>query len=202
MEETKFKEKTKAILGYYEPEDDSWFDENKIAHLDKPSVSFNGLRNGTFVPFASQLDDHKALSASDEVQQEIETTLYNLDLEYQQMAQDESNSEQTCGFITKDSGKRQEFSTGMQRDTQDGKPRYDLIPLAFLKIWAMLMSRGAEKYGARNWEKANTKEELDRFESSAFWHLMQYLEGDRSEDHATAVAFNVAAAEFVRDKLK
>ena len=30
-------------------------------------------------------------------------------------------------FITKDSGKRQKFSTGMQRDTNEDKPRFDLI---------------------------------------------------------------------------
>ena len=28
-------------------------------------------------------------------------------------------------YTTKDSGKRVEFDSGMKRDTQDGKPRYD-----------------------------------------------------------------------------
>jgi len=32
----------------------------------------------------------------------------------------------TSGFITKDSGKRETFESGMKRDTQDGKLRYDL----------------------------------------------------------------------------
>ncbi len=57
------------------------------------------------------------------------------------------------GYITKDSGKRQQFDTGMQRDTQDGKPRFDLIaPLdlpyeeQMLTRWAKLMARGAAKY--------------------------------------------------------
>lgn len=36
--------------------------------------------------------------------------------------------------ITKDSGKRQEFVTGAKRDTQDGKPRFDLIPLDVLEL--------------------------------------------------------------------
>ena len=44
-------------------------------------------------------------------------------------------------FITKDSGARQEFESGMRRDLQDGKPRYDLlIPIGWkenmLKRWA------------------------------------------------------------------
>lgn len=105
-------------------------------------------------------------------------------------------------FETKDSGKRQEFSTGMQRDVQVGKPRYDLIDRAMLKRWAELMGRGAEKYGERNWEKAATTEELHRFEASAIRHLMQWLNGEVDEDHASAVCFNVAGAEMVRTKLK
>ena len=106
------------------------------------------------------------------------------------------------GFITKDSGKREEFSTGMTRDTQDDKPRYDLIDRAFLKRWAELMARGAKKYGEENWRKAATIEELTRFRSSAIRHMFQYLEGDRSEDHAAAICFNVAGAEMVEEKLK
>ena len=105
-------------------------------------------------------------------------------------------------FITKDSGKREEFPTGMRRDTQDDKPRYDLIDRAFLKRWAELMARGAKKYGEENWRKAATNDELTRFRSSALRHMFQYLEGDTSEDHAAAVAFNLAGAEMVTAKLK
>ncbi len=105
-------------------------------------------------------------------------------------------------FITKDSGKREEFSTGMKRDTQDDKPRYDLIDIPFLKRWAELMARGAKKYGENNWRKAATDEELARFRASATRHLFQWLEGDTTEDHAAAVAFNLAGAEMVREKMK
>lgn len=104
-------------------------------------------------------------------------------------------------FETKDSGKREEFATGMVRDTQDDKPRYDLIDRSFLKRWAELMARGGKKYGEENWRKAATQEELTRFRSSAIRHMFQYLEGDRSEDHAAAVAFNLAGAEMVQEKL-
>lgn len=105
-------------------------------------------------------------------------------------------------FITKDSGKREEFPTGMKRDTQDDKPRYDLLDRPFLKRWAELMARGAKKYGENNWRKAATEEELTRFKASAIRHLFQYLEGDKSEDHCVAVAFNLAGAEMVEAKLK
>jgi hypothetical protein len=113
-----------------------------------------------------------------------------------------SNNIKESTFKTKDSGKRQEFTTGMQRDTQDDKARYDLIDIPMLTRWAELMARGAEKYGERNWEKAETEEELTRFKSSAFRHFVQWFEGDVDEDHAAAVLFNIAGAEMVKTKLK
>jgi hypothetical protein len=104
-------------------------------------------------------------------------------------------------FETQDSGERQEFSTGMRRDVQKGKPRYDLLDLPMLKRWAELMARGAEKYGEDNWRKAATEEELRRFKASALRHMFQWLEGDMLEDHASAVYFNLAGAEMVKQKM-
>lgn len=109
-------------------------------------------------------------------------------------------------FITKDSGKRQDYKSGMRRDLQAGKPRYDLcIPLegkTMFTRWAELMERGAVKYGERNWEKANSQEELDRFRASAFRHFMQWFTNSApEEDHAAAIFFNVQCAEYVKEKL-
>lgn len=105
------------------------------------------------------------------------------------------------GFTTKDSGQRQVFETGMQRDIQTNKPRYDLVDWPMIKRWAELMQRGALKYGEHNWKKATTVEEMDRFRASALRHLIQWFNGDRDEDHAAAVYFNVAGAEMVQSKL-
>lgn len=112
-------------------------------------------------------------------------------------------------FITKDSGKREEYSTGMKRDTQEGKPNFSLIqPLdvpykeQLLTRFASLMARGAEKYGERNWELSSTKEELDRFKSSAYRHFMQWFNGETDEDHASAVLFNMTAVERLKYKQK
>lgn len=105
------------------------------------------------------------------------------------------------GFVTKDSGKRQEFSTGMRRDVTDGKERYDLLDLPMLKRWAGLMARGAAKYGEHNWKLASTEEELNRFKQSAIRHFYQWFEGQTDEDHAAAIFFNVAGAEMVKAKL-
>ncbi len=104
-------------------------------------------------------------------------------------------------FVTKDSGQRQEFSTGMVRDTSTNKARYDLVDVPMLTRWAELMARGAKKYGANNWRKASTQEELDRFKESAFRHFMQWFGGATDEDHGAAVFFNVAGAEMVKNKI-
>ena len=102
---------------------------------------------------------------------------------------------------TKDSGKRLEFDSGMVRDVNYNKPMYTLIWQPMIKRWAELMTRGANKYGKNNWKLANGEEELDRFKDSALRHMYQWLEGDESEDHASAVFFNVAGAEYVKDKM-
>jgi Domain of unknown function (DUF5664)/Domain of unknown function (DUF4406) len=104
-------------------------------------------------------------------------------------------------FTTKDSGVRAEFDSGMVRDTDAGKPRYDLIPTLPLKRLAELYARGAIKYGEYNWQKANSHEELARFKASAFRHLIQALDGDTDEDHLAAVAWNVFAVMWLQDKL-
>ena len=105
-------------------------------------------------------------------------------------------------FVTKDSGDRQEFSTGMVRDTQNDKSRYDLVDWPMIKRWADLMQRGAIKYGEHNWKKANTATELSRFQASALRHMVQWFNGDTDEDHAAACYFNIAGAEMVKEKLK
>jgi hypothetical protein len=105
-------------------------------------------------------------------------------------------------FKTEDSGKREEFKSGMRRDTQEGKIRYDLIYMPMLKRWAELMTRGAEKYGDNNWMKANGQEEMDRFKQSAIRHFFQWWEGDESEDHASAVWFNICGTEYLKTKLR
>jgi hypothetical protein len=106
------------------------------------------------------------------------------------------------GFEVKDSGERINYQSGMRRDTQKGKPNFRLIDLGFLKRLAVHLTKGAEKYGRDNWRLANSQEELDRFQDSAFRHLMQYLNGETDEDHGMAVVFNIMAAENVKEKLK
>lgn len=113
-------------------------------------------------------------------------------------------------YVTSDSGSREEYDSGMRRDTTADKVRFDLITPADLPMdeqmitrWAALMTRGAMKYGFRNWEKAAGEPELERFRESAFRHFMQYYLGaDNDEDHAAAVFFNITGAELVQWKMR
>ncbi len=114
-------------------------------------------------------------------------------------------------YETKDSGERATFEGGGERDTESGKPRFDLtepvgVPWARrLSVrFAMLMGRGADKYGDRNWETFRTEKALRRARSSAYRHFMQWYHGDDApeEDHAAAVMFNILATETIRWKME
>lgn len=104
-------------------------------------------------------------------------------------------------FEIKDSGEREVFSTGMQRDSGQKTLRPDLIWLPGLERLAEHMGKGALKYSERNWERAATQEELDRFKASAFRHFLQWFRGDRDEDHMAGCIFNLFGAEYVKAKI-
>ena len=105
-------------------------------------------------------------------------------------------------YQTRDSGEQQHFKSGMRRDTNKGKPRFDLIPISPLRRLAELYLRGAEKYGERNWEEANTEKELERFKASAFRHFIDWCEGtDTGEDEAAATVWNIFAYEETKQKI-
>lgn len=110
-------------------------------------------------------------------------------------------------FVVKDSGARVEYASGMRRDTQEGKTMFSL-PFAgpMFKRWATHLTKGAVKYGKNNWLLAGSNpecatEEYERFVESATRHFIQWLSGDRDEDHAAAVYFNINAAEYVSDRI-
>lgn len=111
-------------------------------------------------------------------------------------------------FITKDSGERVQFYSGMVRDTQTGKVDWWRVYIGpMLERYAALVTRGAEKYpditpGIPNWTLAAGEEELQRFRASAARHFAQYMMGHTDEDHVAAVIFNLNGAEYVRAKLE
>lgn len=110
-------------------------------------------------------------------------------------------------FVVKDSGGRQEFASGMVRDTETGKIDYSrVLDGPMVERWATHLTKGATKYpdiapGVPNWTLAEGHEELQRFKKSALRHFMQWYRGDHDEDHAAAVFFNINGKEYVVDKL-
>jgi hypothetical protein len=85
----------------------------------------------------------------------------------------------------RDSGERTTSETGAEHDSAaDSKFRPDLIsPFAEERLAAWL-ARGAKKYSDRNWEKGiPASVNL----ASLRRHVVQYMQGDREEDHLAAV---------------
>ena len=109
----------------------------------------------------------------------------------------------------KDSGERATYDSGMVREPDDGRIDFTLcFPKAvpfdeqiFIRF-AKHLTAGAQKYSKRNWEKANSEEELNRYYVSAFRHFMQWFHGENDEDHAAAVWFNMMCVEFLNGRLQ
>lgn len=100
-------------------------------------------------------------------------------------------------FVIKDSGKRKQYPSGAVRDTNEGKIRWDLLPVEALKRVAEHYTKGAVKYGDNNWRKGITTE---RFIESACRHWAQYRLGETEEDHLSAVVFNILGIIFNEEK--
>lgn len=97
----------------------------------------------------------------------------------------------------KDSGERREFETGAVRDVQDGKGRFDLLPMCVLSRLAKHYEKGALKYAERNWEKGIP---AHSFADSALRHLVKYLDGQRDEDHLIAAIWNLCGLAWTEEK--
>lgn len=82
----------------------------------------------------------------------------------------------------------EEFKSGAKRESKDNKPRIDLIPPEALYEWGILMAKGAERMGERNWERGLP---LSSFLSSAARHLNAMMRGEVDENHAANLLFNI-----------
>jgi hypothetical protein len=108
-------------------------------------------------------------------------------------------------YTTKDSGEKRVHASGMVRDQDQDKPAFHLIlpkdvPFEdqMLTRLAALYTRGAVRYGGRNWELSCTEEDEEHIAGSLFRHVIHLLCGDTDEDHAAAVMWNVNALELAR----
>lgn len=99
----------------------------------------------------------------------------------------------------KDSGQRQQFHTGSQRDTRDGKGRFDLVSWYAIMRLARIYEGGAKKYDDHNWRKGQP---LSRYMDSAFRHLAKHAMGWRDEDHMAMCMWNVAGFMETEERIR
>lgn len=113
----------------------------------------------------------------------------------------------SLSFTIKDSGERQEFAGGMVRDTTEGKINFLSVRFGpMYRRWADHLTKGRKKYadprpGVPNWTLAEGLEEYIRAKESAARHFEAWLAGERDEDHAAGVFFNINLAEYVLERL-
>jgi hypothetical protein len=112
----------------------------------------------------------------------------------------------TDDFTIRDSGTRQQFASGMVRDTATDKVNFLSVRFGpMFRRWATHLTAGRAKYpdpepGVPNWTLAQGPDELLRAKESAARHFEAWLAGERDEDHAAGVFFNINLAEYVLDK--
>jgi len=105
-------------------------------------------------------------------------------------------------FDVKDSGQRTEFAGGMVRDSAEKTDYLLALDGPMFKRWAEHLTKGAKKYSARNWMKANSQAEIDHAMKALGHHFLQYIEGETDEDHAAAIFFNINLIEYVKGRMK
>jgi len=99
----------------------------------------------------------------------------------------------------KDSGKREAFPSGAERDAAEGKPRPDLISPFATERLAEWLRLGAEKYAPRNWEKGLP---VSRSMASLCRHLMKFQQGCTDEDHVAAIMCNAMFVAHTQEMCK
>ena len=80
------------------------------------------------------------------------------------------------------------FESGSQRDDDTHKPLVNHLTAYVRLRFGYLLRIGANKYGKNNWQKGQPTEAALE---SMHRHLAKYELGDRSEDHLSAIIFNV-----------
>ena len=98
----------------------------------------------------------------------------------------------------KDSGTRQVYFTGANRDNRAGKGRMDLLPPSAMLRLSRHFEDGARKYGDNNWQKGIP---ISNYINSALRHLFKYLAGCNDEPHLEAAAWNILCAMWTEQEL-
>ncbi len=90
-----------------------------------------------------------------------------------------------------------QFSSGAKRDSNANKPFVHNLK-AYTRIrFGYHMTKNATRYGDKNWELGMP---TDQYLESVDRHLAQYLSGDRSEDHLSAILFGIQGCMINEEK--
>lgn len=91
--------------------------------------------------------------------------------------------------MVKPEGGIERYESGATRGAVE--ERYDLLPLAGLRRGAAAMAKGARTHGEGNWMKGIP---VSHCLNHALKHIVQYMEGDTSEDHLGHAVCNLMMA--------
>ena len=75
----------------------------------------------------------------------------------------------TCGCKENIEGKKDD----------DGKLRWDLLPISVIKAVIQVLTHGAEKYGEFNWQKVEPHK--TRYYNATMRHITQWWEGEKND---------------------
>ena len=101
---------------------------------------------------------------------------------------DEDYIEDKLGENKLNMNKPRVFSSGAKRDNDNDKPCVHSFKAYTRLRFGYHMRIGASKYGDKNWELGMP---TDQYFESVDRHLASYLNGDRSEDHLSAILFGI-----------
>lgn len=80
------------------------------------------------------------------------------------------------------------YDTGAKRDSNNNKPFIHNLTGYTRQRFGYHMNLGSKKYGDKNWTLGMP---TDQYLESIDRHLAAYMEGDRSEDHLSAIIFGI-----------
>lgn len=101
-----------------------------------------------------------------------------------------------------DSGKRLVAENGGQRDTEDGKLDFTILPYEAICRVIQHYMNGAKKYDKDNWKLLGAPEYIERYKRSALRHLFQAINGKVDEDHLSAAVFNILSIIYFQETEK
>lgn len=86
---------------------------------------------------------------------------------------------------------------GFIREGKEHKVDFTLIPIEPLTALAKHYTDGAKVHGIDNWKKCK---DMNSFKQSAFRHLIAILNNDKTDDHFSALCWNVMCLKYNETK--